>query len=210
LEDTIQEIHRIGHRAFVGGNDQYWEQIGELQYRFLIEHGLTPNDVFFDVACGSLRGGTRFIGFLEPGHYFGIDRYIELIIYGVANELGIERYAEKKPRFVVSDSFEFHKLAVQPTFAIAQSLFTHLTERDILRCLSNLRQVAGAGCRFFATFHEVGGAFCNPPVSHSCDYFAYTRSQMEELGLASGWTPRYLGEWKHPREQKMIEYVAVS
>ena len=174
----------------------------------MIDQGLKPNDVFFDIACGSLRGGARFIDFLDPGRYFGVDKYVELIIYGVACELGIARYSERKPRFLVSDIFEFGKLGVQPTFAIAQSLFTHLIDREILCCLSNLREVAASGCRFFATFHEVGSEFPNASASHSCDYFAYTRSQMENFGISTGWEPRYVGEWSHPRNQKMIEFLA--
>ena len=40
MEDTREEIHRVGHRQFVGGNGEYWDTIGELQFRFLIERGL--------------------------------------------------------------------------------------------------------------------------------------------------------------------------
>ena len=127
MEDTPHEIHEAGHRRFVGGVADTWDVIGELQFRFLLDRGLAPSDVLIDVACGALRGGARFIHYLEPGHYLGLDKHIELIVYGVAAELGIDVFREKRPRFVVSDSFEFDKFEGKPRFGIAQSLFTHLS-----------------------------------------------------------------------------------
>lgn len=206
MEDAREEIHRSGHRAFVGGNDQYWDQIGALQFEFLVRHGLSPADTLVDVACGSLRGGCRFIEYLEPGHYLGIDKYIELIIYGVASELGVDEFATKRPCFVVSDTFEFEKFDKKPTFAIAQSLFTHLADADLKLCLAKLRNIAAPKCKFFATFFEVDRPTANPAATNSHLRFAYTRSQLEEFGIACGWVPRYIGEWNHPRNQKMMTF----
>ena len=208
LDDTWEEIHRAGHRRFVGGGGDYWDAIGELQFRLLADRGLTPSDTLIDVGCGALRGGGRFIRYLDPGRYFGIDKHIELIIYGVAAELGIETYGEKRPRFVVSDSFEFDKLEAKPSFGIAQSLFTHLSAADLELCLSKLRGVVDPGCRLFATFFETRQPTANPAVSHSHGHFAYTRSQMEEFGGRTGWDAHYIGGWNHPRAQMLIEYVA--
>lgn len=208
MEDTREEIHRSGHRRFVGGNDEFWDLIRSLQFRFLVDRGLAPSDTLIDVACGSLRGGVDFIRYLDPGRYLGIDKYIELVIYGVAAELGLDAYRDKRPRFVISDKFEFEKFGEQPTFGIAQSLFTHLTAHDIELCLSSLRRVAAPGCRLFATFFEAGEPKANPEVSGSHGYFAYTRAQMEDFGARAGWKPHYIGEWNHPRKQNMIEYTA--
>ena len=206
--DTREEIHRSGHRKFVGGSDQFWDLIRDLQFSFLLERGLKPSDTFIDVACGSLRGGVKFIRYLEPDRYLGIDKYIELVIYGVAAELGLETYREKQPRFVISDRFEFDKFGARPTFGIAQSLFTHLTAKDVDLCLSNLRRVAAPGCRFYATFFEVTEPRANPDESNSHGFFGYTRAQMEDFGVRTGWQPHYIGEWNHPRKQNIIEYAA--
>jgi hypothetical protein len=208
VQDTREEIHQSGHRPFVGGDGNYWETIGDLQFRFLLDRGLAPSDTFIDVGCGSLRGGARFIRYLERGHYLGMDKHIELIIYGVVRELGIDAYNDKQPRFVISESFEFHKFKAMPTFGIAQSLFTHLAAHDVDLCLSNLRAVAAPCCRLFATFLEVDEAIANPAASDSHGYFAYTRKQMEAFGERAGWEPHYVGAWNHPRRQKIIEYTA--
>ena len=78
-------ILQAGHRAYVGG---LWEEIGQLQFDFLVEQGLRPSHCFLDIACGSLRGGVHFIRYLEPGHYLGLDREPKLIELGVQEELG--------------------------------------------------------------------------------------------------------------------------
>jgi hypothetical protein len=209
MEDTKEEVHRVGHRQFVGGKGEYWDKIGELQFRFLIEQGLSPSDTFVDVGCGSLRGGYRFIRYLDPGRYLGMDKHIELIIYGVCQELGIGDYAQKRPRFVVSETFEFVKFIERPSFGIAQSLFTHLSENDLRLCLKNLRAAALPKCKFFATFFEVDEPLANDAISNSHGFFAYTRSQMDDFGVGAGWEPNYIGEWNHPRNQKIMVYSAV-
>ena len=206
--DTADCIHDVGHRSFVGGNDEFWAKVADLQFNLLIAQGLSPADVFLDIACGSLRGGHRFIRHLEPGHYLGIDKHIELIIYGVASELGIDTYREKRPRFVVSDRFEFGRFGVRPRLALAQSLFTHLTLADIELCLERLGHFIGESeCRFFATFFESAEPTPgNPPVSHSNRTFRYTRAEIENAGRKHGWSPHYIGNWKHPRGQMLMEF----
>src|ERR1700761_941027 len=123
-EDEGSEIvDGDGHRAYVGG---LWETLGTLQFRFMIEQGLEPHHVLLDVACGSLRGGVRFIPYLERGGYLGIEMQQRLIDIGIEKELGRKLYTLKRPEFVTSDRFEFDQFSMQPDFAIAQSLFSHL------------------------------------------------------------------------------------
>jgi hypothetical protein len=206
-EDSADSVHDIGARVFVGGNGRYWRAISKLQYKFLIGRGLRRSDVFVDVGCGCLRGGARLIRYLDSGHYLGIDKYIELIVYGVMNEVGHRRYRNKRPRFIISEHFEFEQFDIPPTFGIAQSLFTHLTPFDIVKCLTKLRLcVASNGCKLFATFHEESNAIDNPKLSNSWKYFGYTIDEMRKFGESSGWMFEYIGEWGHPRDQKIVEY----
>jgi hypothetical protein len=164
-----QSVDNLGHRAYVGG---LWEAIGRLQFRFMIERGLEPQHVFLDVACGSLRGGVRFIPYLEPGCYLGLDIKQELIDIGIKHE----------------------------------SLFTHLTANHILLCLDNLREIAKTSTQFYVTFFEADRPVKNPKRSHPHAGFAYTRDQMTEFGAACGWATRYIGDWNHPRQQKILQY----
>jgi hypothetical protein len=207
--DTADAIHD-DHRTFVGGDGPMWEGIGALQFDFLKSRGLLPSCRFVDVACGALRGGSHFIRYLDPGCYHGVDKHIELIIYGVAGEIGMELFRTKRPRFVVSDCFDFGGLGGDFAFAIAQSLFTHLNAADIFRCLTKLAKAAAPGCRLYATFFEAMAPLENQPQSHSHAGFAYTRQQMEMLGQMSGWRPVYIGDWNHPRNQKMMEFTLIQ
>jgi len=42
------------HRQAIGG---LWEEMGKLQFDYLISQKLMPHHQFLDVGCGSLRGG---------------------------------------------------------------------------------------------------------------------------------------------------------
>jgi len=192
-----------GHRDYVGG---LWETVGTLQFRFMVGQGLEPRHVLLDVACGSLRGGVRFIPYLDRGHYLGIDMHRKLIDAGVDKEIGPKLLALKAPEFVVSDQFEFDQFSKQPDFAIAQSLFSHLARLDIQLCLRNLRSIAKPCTRLFASFFETQHPHENATRSDPRGKFLYTRDQMSQFGSESGWRSRYIGEWNHPREQRMFEY----
>src|SRR3990172_13199322 len=141
-----RQLQKLGHRIYVGG---MWEEIGLLQFEFLVRQGLKPSDCLLDIACGSLRGGGCFINFLDVGNYLGIDKENELVALGIEKELGKEMYEEKRPEFVVSDKFEFEKFSKKPRLSIAQSLFTHLTPADMGLCFEKLEAIVDAGHIFF-------------------------------------------------------------
>ncbi|UCC29805.1 MAG: class I SAM-dependent methyltransferase [Phycisphaerales bacterium] len=198
-------IRQVGHRTYVGG---MWEEIGCLQFDFLISQGLKPHHYFLDIACGSLRGGVHFIPYLERGHYLGIDKEQRLIEAGVEEELNPELLNTKQPQLIVSSEFEFDRFRARPDFALAQSLFTHLPPTYIEKCLRNLRTVVLPGCLFFATFFETQQPRKNPKRPHDHSAFFYTRGQMEAFGRLHAWNPYYIGDWDHPRRQVMVKYVA--
>lgn len=198
-------IKEMGHRQYVGG---LWEKIGKLQFDFLLAQGLKSSDCFLDIACGSLRAGIHLIPYLDTGKYLGLDRESALIELGIEKELGQALNEEKKPEFVISDSFEFGKFSQKPQFSIAQSLFTHLVPKDIRLCLANLRQFVEPGHVFFATFFE-GDSSGNRPKSHTHAGFKYSKEEMEGFGKDVGWKATYIGDWNHPRKQMMMKYEAV-
>jgi len=204
IKSDEERIREMGHRAFVGG-DSVWESIGNLQYKFMLSEGLKPEHILLDLGCGSLRGGRFFIDYLSQGHYLGIDKNIDLIIRGVAEELGIKSFYEKQPLFVISNNFEFYKFSKQPDYIIAQSLFTHLSPGSIIDCLRSLREFVSGSVFFYATFFVVKRYKVNPLKSDSLDCFYYTKSQLELFTWLTGWKMHYIGDWGHPRGQKMVK-----
>lgn len=201
--DDPKPVGGEGPRGFVGG---LWHEMGELQFRFLVDHGLRPAHTLLDVACGSLRLGSRIIPYLDAGNYLGIDIDESLIRHGRDVELGPVLDEMKRPEFVVSGSFEFEKFSKRPDFAIAQSLFTHLTAADISLCLAKLRKHRRETTVFYATFFETPTPVTNRDNSHPHAAFRYTRDEMRVMGLQGGWNMEYIGDWKHPRDQKMLRY----
>ena len=195
-----------GPRGYVGG---LWHEMGDLQYKFLVEQGLLPEHVLLDVACGSLRLGNRVIPYLEAGNYLGIDIKQDLIEHGKKIELGETLFQIKRPEFVVSGSFEFGKFSKRPDIVIAQSLFSHLIQDEITLCLSNLSNFRKNNTVLYATFNEVDNPVLNPTTSDPHGFFRYTQRQMEDMGRRTGWQMRYIGDWGHPRGQKMVMYTAV-
>jgi hypothetical protein len=133
--EGAEGIRILGHRDYVGG---LWEEIRRLQFDFLVTQGLRPSHGLLDIGCGALRGGVHFIRYLERGKYLGLDKEATLVELGIAQELGVAAYQEKRPEFVISATFEFQKFHRRPDLSIAQSLFTHLA--DIRQCLANLRE----------------------------------------------------------------------
>ncbi|MDD4870073.1 MAG: class I SAM-dependent methyltransferase [Kiritimatiellae bacterium] len=201
-------IHQMGHRAFVGGNGMFWEEIGRLQYNYLLSAGLSPDHVLLDLACGSLRAGRLFINYLRPGNYIGFDKEIDLIILGVAAELGIDLFKERRPQFIVSDSFDFRQIHRKPDYIMAQSLFTHLSAKDIHDCLQSLRKIVDPHVICFATFFEASTSPRNPSASDSVACFEYEKNDLGTLVGLAGWRMIYIGDWNHPRHQKLIRLEA--
>jgi SAM-dependent methyltransferase len=203
LPAGVEGVRSLGHRKYVGGK---WEQLGRLQFAFLLQEGLRPDDRLVDVGCGSLRAGVYLIPYLKAGHYMGIDQEALLIRRGIEDELGRELYDAKRPEFVVSSSFEFEKFCGRPDFGIAQSLFTHLSRPDIERCLGRLRTVIRPNGRFYASFFEVDEPVANPDGSHPHRRYEYTASEMRTLARETGWEMTRVGDWHHPRDQKMLMF----
>jgi len=195
-----------GHRNSIGGK---WDEIGKLQFDFMLKQGLEPHHILLDIGCGSLRGGIHFIKYLKKGNYLGIDKNKSWVKTGIKKELGKCTFEEKKPIFIFSDKFEFNKFSKVPDYAIAQSLFTHLDKEDIELCLKQLRKIVNLGCIFYATFFEINLEQQNSGKSHSHRGFQYTQNQMRTFGEKNGWKARYIGDWNHPRGQRMMEYAAV-
>jgi SAM-dependent methyltransferase len=196
-------IRDEGHRQYVGG---LWNEIGRLQFDFLVERGLQPHHYLLDIACGSLRAGVHFIPYLETGHYLGIDKEEDLIEAGLRYELPPQVVNEKQPRFVVSSEFEVDRFEVRPDFALAHSLFTHLPAEMIERCLVRLRAVIREDGVLFATFFQARVRQSNASALPGHGQFLYTEAEMRRFGTKGGWTMLYVGGWGHPRGQIMVEY----
>jgi SAM-dependent methyltransferase len=203
------------HRAIVGG---LWDEMGQRQLDFLVGHGLRPEHYVLDVGCGSLRAGVKLIDYLEPGHYYGIDRDAELLRCGREYELSPDLLA-KAPILAHVGDFDFRRLARQFDVALAQSVFTHLPLNEIARCLVRVPAILEPRGVFYATFFENERGLSNlEPLEWSTadglvittyldrDPYHYDFGTFQWLGQQAGLKVSYLGDWDHPRRQRMLAF----
>ena len=196
-------VAQLGHRRYVGG---LWEEIGQLQFDFLVARGLRPQHVLLDIACGALRLGVKAIPYLEPEHYLGMDKEADLLRAGLELELPAALRQQQRPQLLQGADFSFERFGRRVDVAMAQSLFTHLPPPLIEQCLQKLRPCLQPDGVFYATYFEVEQERQNPTDAHDHGFFAYTRGQMEAFGKAQGYRPEYIGVWGHPRDQVMVAY----
>lgn len=200
-------------REAVGG---MWEEIGRLQLDFMVRQGLRQHHRLLDIGCGSLRAGVRFVQYLDDGHYHGIDAQQWLLDAAVRVELPRADQGMKRVHLLCRDDFQFSEFGASFDFAIAQSVFTHLTWNSILRCLYNVRRVLNPDGRFFATFFEDSdGTHQASSILHSPggivtfpdqDPFHYPFAVFADLARRTGLGAEYIGQWDHPRGQMMMAF----
>lgn len=199
-------IARLGHRDYVGGR---WEEIGKLQFEFLVAYGLRSDHVLLDVACGSLRAGVHLIPYLRPGHYWGLEKEADLIEAGLSRELDPALRVSQRPRFLINAEFDVSGIAQPVDFIWVHSLLTHLPLNEIQRCLKNLKSVASPTTVCYATYFEVATVQSNHPVAHDHETFFYTRDELSQCVAAAGWMCEFMGDWGHPRGQQMAKLTVV-
>ena len=210
-ELTKDDIDKKIHRDFVGG---LWEELGQLQFEFLKAQGLRPFHKLLDIGCGCLRGGLHYIRYLEEGNYFGLDVNISLIQAGLLEieEAGLE---DRHPRLLADDQFRLDKFGETFDFMVSISVFTHLPMNIIIRCLSEARKHLKPGGVYFSTFfeapesayldmfhHDPGGIITN----YDSDPFHYSFEELSWMARVSGMEAELIGDWNHPRNQRMAKF----
>lgn len=214
-----KEVTEGTHRDAVGG---MWDEIGKLQFDFLVSQGLRAGMKLLDVGCGSLRGGIHFIRHLNRGDYYGIDVNQSLLDLGYDRELAAVGLREKLPRenLLQDEHFRAYRFSMEFDFALALSVFTHLPLNHIRLCLIELAKCMKKGGRFYTTFFE-----CTPdgPIEESITHepggiVTYTDKDPYHYKLCDfqwcidrlPWNLEYIGEWNHPRAQRMLCFARTA
>jgi SAM-dependent methyltransferase len=206
-----REVAEGRHREVVGG---LWEEVGDLQLRFLIGQGLMPRHRLLDIGCGSLRLGVRAVRYLEPGFYVGTDLNPSLLEAGYRREIVDGGLADRLPRanLVPDDQFAFPGIDGPFEMAIAQSVFTHLPLNDLLLCIRSLATrrfcrrlfltvfVAKDRDAWSAPLAQRGGKVSFPAADPYHCHIDDLRYCAEAGGAASF---HAIGDWGHPRGQEI-------
>ena len=189
------------HRKFVGPPEKY-DLASAGQFSLLTALGLREEHTLLDIGCGSLRGGRLFIPYLKPGKYFGIEPEQWLIDQGIETEVGRDLVGIKKPTFVNDTNFTLTAFGRKFDFMLAQSIFSHATQAQIRRCLSEAKQVLGPDGIFAATFFPGETNYeGNEWVYPGCVY--YTLEYFSGLVADEGLACKPLN-WTHTNQQKWV------
>jgi SAM-dependent methyltransferase len=213
-ELSDEDVARGLHRELAGG---LWDELGRLQRDFLVGEGLRPQDRLLDVGCGCLRAGVHFVRYLDPGRYYGLDVNASLVRAGYDVELRAAGLQARLPRanLLVTRAFEAWRFGRSFDFALAQSLFTHLPAAEVRACLAAVAVSLRPGGRFYATFFEAPAGAAQERLEHAPggivsyadrDPFHYRLTDLVALADPEVWDARYLGEWGHPRAQRMLRF----
>lgn len=167
----------------VGG---LWEELGELQFNFMVEKGLKPEHYLLDIGCGALRGGVHFIKYLEKSHYYGFDNRESVLIAGRDVEIPEYGLEDKDAQLFNIGDFDLAEINIIFDFMLAQSVFTHLNPKQIKLCLSNVMPKLKKGGVFYATIFDSS--------------YETVKEIIDELHIEHD----YIGNWNHPREQQML------
>lgn len=194
-------------------DDEYFHEIGKLQFDFLIEKGLKPHHRLLDIGCGVLRGGAYFIEYLDDCNYAGIDGHKPTLKLAERRleELGL---LDKHPRLILTSTFEFKKLRQTFDYALAQGVFCHIGDIGIKLCLNNIVDVLEDSGVFYASFLEGDAETISRHKGFRLETHSYRNKNPyhQPLGfykecLPEGLCLEYLGDWGHPRDVKMLEFV---
>lgn len=210
---TPEQAAQGSHRDYVGGRGK-WDQMGKLQMEFLRTQGLRPDERFLDVGCGSFRAGVHLVDYLEQGNYYGIDVNPNIIRTGYDHELtDDQRVRLPQENLRATDRFDAD-FGVTFDKAIAQSVFTHISLNLIRLCLYRIAKVMRPGAVFYTTIYDQPASFPLDGIDRHLyterNTFWYYRRDLEWAASFSPWEFTYIGEWGHPRGQKMIKFTRVE
>jgi cyclopropane fatty-acyl-phospholipid synthase-like methyltransferase len=127
-----------------------WDLLCDWQMRTLKQLGMQPKSFLLDIGCGAMRLGLAAADYLESGRYFGVDPFEGYI--RLAHDLAKREKVQKEYRIECNGDFGFSQLGARFDFAMAQSVLTHLSLKQIELCFKNLQPVMKNNGKFVFTY----------------------------------------------------------
>jgi ubiquinone/menaquinone biosynthesis C-methylase UbiE len=188
--------------AAVGSHThESWLKLGQMQFDYLVSHGLKPGMRMLEIGCGNLRAGRLFIDHLDAGDYYGIDISPDILLAAQRTlaETGLQG---RLPHLtLVSDL----KLAFLPSeyFDVvhAHSVFSHSPVEVIEECLAHVGRVMKPGGFFDFTFDRTDGA------EHHVlrEDFYYRTETLVALAGRYGLAGQFMTDWEElPHQQSKL------
>ena len=190
------------HDGAVGSKTrESWLTIGQMQFDYLVRHGLKPGDRMLEIGCGNLRAGHLFIGYLDPGNYYGLDISPDILLAAADSieEFGLQA---KLPHLTLVRDMSLRFLPDRWfTVVHAHSVFSHSPIEVVDECLRHVGRVMAPGGFFDFTFDRTEGA------EHHVlrEDFYYRTETLVALAAQHGLRARFMDDWELlPHEQSKI------
>ncbi len=168
-----------------------WLALGQLQFDYLVDHGLEPHHRMLEIGCGNLRAGWRFIDYLDGGHYYGIDASPD-ILFAAQHTLAEQGLQDKLPHLTPVRDLRFQFLP-QGHFDVvhAHSVFSHTPIDIIEECIAHLDRVLAPDGFLDLTFNATSGR------EHHVvrEDFYYRPQTLIRLAERYGFHAEVLGDW---------------
>jgi SAM-dependent methyltransferase len=196
-----------GAEAAVGSRShESWLKVGQLQFDYLVSHGLQPGDRMLEIGCGNLRAGRLFIDYLNPGNYYGIDISPDILLAAqqALVEFGLQA---KVPHLMLVNDLKFAFLPPQRfTVVHAHSVFSHSPIRVIDECLAHVGRIMTSDAIFDFTFDRTEGA--EHQVLH--EDFYYRTETLTALADSYGLDAELMTDWEGQHPQSKIRVTRRS
>lgn len=176
-----------------------WMELGQEQFDYLTTHGLQPTDHLLEIGCGNLRGGWRFIGYLEPEHYTGIDISPDVLFAAQKTlvEFGLQ---DKLPRLTPVSNLTLEWLPADRFDVVhAHSVFSHCPIDVIAECFAHIGRVMKPKGFFDFTFN----ATTDRPHQVLREDYYYQPQRLIDLAETHGFTAELLTDWSGNAQAKM-------
>jgi ubiquinone/menaquinone biosynthesis C-methylase UbiE len=190
------------HEGAVGSNThESWMKIGQMQFDYLVGHGLKPGDRMLEIGCGNLRAGRLFIDYLDAGNYYGIDISPDILLAATDTvaEYGLQA---KMPRLtLVRDMGLLFLPDRQFTVVHAHSVFSHSPIEVIDECLRTVARILAPDGFFDFTFDRTEG------TEHHVlrEDFYYRTETLVAVAAKHGLQAQFMDDWEQlPHEQSKL------
>jgi SAM-dependent methyltransferase len=180
-------------RAIGSDSRDSWLRVGELQYDYLIRHGLRPEDRLLDIGCGNLRAGWRLAGYLDPGNYWGVEISPDILLAALdtIRDYGLQA---RLPRLTVVADLRLAWLPAAHFGVVhAHSVFSHTPLEVVDEALGGVARVLAPGGYFDFTY------FDGPTRDFLREDFWHPTDQLIDLARSHGLAAERMTDWDYPQ-----------